>query len=266
MDINTTQIVVLQCLIKYNMRIYEVLGLSRSGHHAMINWLIKNLCGYESDMKWKLSLMPNDLIYINEGNLDVEMTLKYVRDHKDTAKAIIFSYENSDVNFSVLNNDKKYVSPLSLNYQFLPKYVDSKRIVFIRDFYNNLASRIESNNKQMTKFRGGNVFQWDVRKNYIESWKTFAKHILDKKADYLKYEDWMTSKEIRSEFMKKITGYGEQFDNKVRGTDSSFGHDKLVLNRIDQVEVADDIKVLVNSDLELEDLIVKLGYIPRKLV
>ena len=248
------------------MRIYEVLGLSRSGHHAMVNWLIKNLCGGESDMQWKLSIMPNNLIYINEGNLDIDTTLKYVREHTERAKALILSYENSDVNFSVLNNDRKYVSPISLNYQALPKYVDNRRIVFIRDFYNNLASRIESNKKHMTKFREGNVFQWDVRKQYIQSWKNFAKHIIDGKADYLKYEDWMTSKEIRSEFMRKMVGYGEQFDNKVRGTNSSFGTDKLVLNRIDQVEVPEDIKDLVNSDTELEDIIIKLGYTPRKLI
>ena len=76
------------------MKIIEIFGLSRSGHHAMTNWLIKNLCGNESPMEWKLSIMNDGLIYINEGNLDKEVTLKYIEDQKHILRTLSMSYEN----------------------------------------------------------------------------------------------------------------------------------------------------------------------------
>jgi hypothetical protein len=248
------------------MRVYEINGLARSGHHAMINWVIKNLCGSESSMDYKLTIMPNNLVYVNEANLNTEITLSYISEHTNFAKILMLSYENANINFSILNDNERYISPLSLNNPSLPKYVDNKRIVFVRDFYNNLASRIESNKKSEKKSLDGNVFQWDVRKNFISLWKSYAKYIIDNKCVHLKYEDWLQSKEMRNIFMINLIGQGEHFDNKVRGTNSSFSGNTDVLDRISQVEVPEDIKVMVNSDEELKYYIESLGYTYRKLV
>jgi hypothetical protein len=85
------------------MNIIEVFGLSRSGHHAVINWIIKNLCGLESEMKWKLDLLNGSgVIYINEANLDTEVTFKYIEEHLKEIKYLVLSYE---YNFE----QKKYI-------------------------------------------------------------------------------------------------------------------------------------------------------------
>ena len=90
------------------MKIFEIFGLSRSGHHAMVNWVIKNMISIESEMKWKLEFMQDGLIYINEANLDTDMTLKYIRDHKDTLRALVLSYENCNLNYYILNTKTRY--------------------------------------------------------------------------------------------------------------------------------------------------------------
>lgn len=246
------------------MRIYEIHGMARSGHHAMINWIIKNLSGSESEMNYKLTII-NNLVYINEANLDVPLTLDYIKNHSDRAKVLMLSYENANINYSVLNDGERYISPLSLNNTSLPKYVDNRRIVFIRDFYNNLASRLESNRRSQKKSADGTIFQWDVRQGFVNLWKSYAKYILDDKGIHLKYEDWLQSKKERSRFMVDMVGHGEHFDNKVRGTNSSFDGNTDVMDRISQVEVPEDIKNIVNSDQELKYYIEELGYKYRKL-
>jgi len=69
------------------MKIFEIFGLARSGHHAVINWMIKNVCGQEAEMKWKLDLVNGKgVTYINEANLDVEVTLKYINEQSQNTK------------------------------------------------------------------------------------------------------------------------------------------------------------------------------------
>lgn len=246
------------------MRIYEISGLARSGHHAMINWIIKNLAGAESTMDYKLTAMDN-LIYINEANFEIDLTLSYIKNLSSVAKVLMLSYENDSVHYSVLNNGRMYLSPLSLNNPDLPKYVDNRRVVFIRDFYNNLASRVESNNNSRKMSTDSVPFQWEVNKHFVELWKSYAKHIIEKKCIHLKYEDWLLSKDIRNEFMLKLVGQGEYFDNQVRGTSSSFGQNGNVFDRISQVEVPEEIKEINNTDQELKYYIEELGYKYRKL-
>lgn len=89
------------------MKIFEIFGLARSGHHAIINWMIKNVCGYEAEMKWKLDLVNGKgVTYINEANLDTEVTLKYINDQAPTTKFLFLSYENSELDYSILNTEK----------------------------------------------------------------------------------------------------------------------------------------------------------------
>ena len=94
------------------MKIFEIFGLSRSGHHAVINWMIKNVCGHEAEMKWKLDLLNGKgVTYINEANLDVEITLEYIKEQSQNTKFLFLSYENCDLNFSVLNSQRQYYFP-----------------------------------------------------------------------------------------------------------------------------------------------------------
>ena len=246
------------------MKIFEIFGLSRSGHHAMVNWLIKNLTSIESEMKWKLEFMQNGLIYINEGNLDTDMTLKYIKDHKQNMRSLILSYENCDLNYSILNKENVYTSPLSINIDDVRNFHTNYRIIFIRDFYDNLASRIKSNENDLAKDREGNFVAWDTGYDFIESWKNSARYIIQNKCLWLKFEDWLINKKNRDKFITQIIGHGELFDNKVKGTVSSFG-DKNVIDRYSQVQIPEETKKLIKEDSELHYLIGKLNYNFKKM-
>jgi hypothetical protein len=246
------------------MKIFEIFGLSRSGHHAMLNWVIKNITSYESEMKWKLQLMEDGLVYINEANLDTDITLKYIDEHKKNMRVLVLSYENCDLKYSILNKNYNYTSPLSINHDSVINFHNNYRIIFIRDFYDNLASRLKSNENGLAKDRNGNFVEWDTESNFIESWKESARYILNNKFLWLKFEDWLNDKKIRDEFMSKIIGHGELYDNEVTGTVSSFG-DKNVIDRYSQIEIPQKTKDLIRQDSELHYLIGKLNYNYKKI-
>jgi hypothetical protein len=246
------------------MKILEVFGLARSGHHAMINWVLKNLCGEESPMEWKLSILKNGMVYINEGNLDKDATLKYIEEQKDILRGLLISYENCVTNFTILNNNEVYSGPLSINNKNLEEFSNNYRIVFIRNFYDNLASRIKSNENNLSKDREGNFIPWNVDEKFIEDWKNHAKEIINEKCVSLKFEDWLSSVNIRNNFMTRIIGHGEIYDNKVKGTQSSF-NDKDVYDRISKVNIPEKTRDLIRKDSELHYLIGKLGYDYKKI-
>lgn len=246
------------------MKIFEIFGLSRSGHHAMVNWLIKNMISIESEMMWKLEFMQDGLIYINEANLDTDMTLKYIKDHKKNMRALVLSYENCHLDYSILNNNKTYTAPLSINLEDVKNFNKNYRIVFIRDFYDNLASRIKSNENNLSKNREGNFVAWNTGTEFIESWKESAKYILENKCLWLKFEEWLTDKNIRDKFIYNILGHGELYDNKVKGTVSSFG-DKNVIDRYTQINIPENIKQQIKQDSELHYLMGALGYKYKKI-
>lgn len=242
------------------MKIIEVFGLSRSGHHAIINWILKNLCGFESEMKWKLDLLNGmGVVYINEANLDIEMTFKYIQDHYKNTKYLVLSYENCEQNYTILNEKKLYDSPTCV---YLPVEVNIEqvyRITVLRDFYNNLASRLKVNKENKVKYRDGTIFQWDVEEKFISLWKSYARNSLNGTNNFIKFEDWYLDNEIRKKFLKETLGINQLYDNKVKGTHSSFGDDKY-LDRFDVKEVPNKTKKLIEEDSELHYLIGALRY------
>jgi hypothetical protein len=246
------------------MKIFEIFGLSRSGHHAMTNWLIKNISGQECGMNWKLNIMSNNVYYINEGNLDKHLTKQYLEDHKNSIRSLFVSYENCFTNFTIFNDKEKYEGPMSINNTNITGFTENYRIVFIRDFYDNLASRIKSNEEKLSKTRDGIFQPWNIEEGFIEKWKENAKTILNNKCIHLKFEDWLISSDYRNRFVSQILTHGELFDNRVSGTHSSFG-DKNVLDRISQVTVPEKVKKLIYSDNELHYLIGALGYQYKKI-
>lgn len=241
------------------MKLYEVFGLARSGHHAMINWMIKNMIGYECEMLWKLSIMGNGLYYINEGNLDTEITLRYIHEQSPKIQNLIVSYENVSCDYTILNESQIYKGPSSFNNPDLKKIDSNYRIVFIRNFYDNLASRIKSNQEGLAIDRQGNKVAWDVEKKFIEDWKRNANAILNNHVIFLKFEDWLLKPKKRNQFLKKIMNHGELYNNQVKGTHSSFT-DGSVLKRFSQVNIPEELKEKIRQDSELHYLMGRLGY------
>jgi hypothetical protein len=242
------------------MKVIEVFGLSRSGHHAIINWIIKNLCGVESEMEWKLDLLNGKgVIYINEANLDIELTYKYIEEHLNNIKYLILSYENTSENFTILNSNYLYTSPLCMDLPIFSNVNEVIKITVLRDFYNNLASRIKANQEKKVKFRDGTIFQWNVEETFIELWKSYARNSINKKNNYIKFEDWVSESEIRRIFLKENIGINEMYDQKVKGTHSSFGNNDY-MNRFKDIQIPSNTKRLIEQDTELHYLIGKLGY------
>lgn len=243
------------------MKLLEIVGFSRSGLHAVINWFLKNLTNYEGTFNWKLDLTNGKgIIYINEANLDIPMTLKYINDQAPTAKFIIMCYENVNPHFTLLNNERIHSSLYSSDLPSLSNLNFHYRLHTIRNFYDNLASRIKANNKLLFKDRDGNPFLFDVGENFLNLWKQQAKFILEKKSHTLKFEDWCTNKEKRNELLKDITGQLELYDTNVKGTESSFDSNSDIFNRKKLIDFDAPILELIRKDNELHYLLGRLGY------
>jgi hypothetical protein len=71
------------------MKIYEILALSRSGHHSVVNWIINNTVGFQCDWKYKLTeLGTNGLFYLNEANHDIPLSFQFVDEKKEKIKKL----------------------------------------------------------------------------------------------------------------------------------------------------------------------------------
>lgn len=247
------------------MEVIEVFGLSRSGHHAVINWIIKNLCGVESEMKWKLDLLNGrGVIYINEANLDNEVTFKYIEEHKNEIKYLVLSYENTNTDFTILNSKNIFYSPTCIDIPLFENVKKVHRIVVIRDFYNNLASRIVANEKNKVKLRDGTIFQWEIDEKFINKWKEHARAYISLKNRHIKFETWLNNKKKRKKFLFKNFQIDELYDNNVGGTHSSFT-DSDYMNRFDGLKISDEIKKIILEDSELHYLMGKIGYQYKKI-
>ncbi len=243
------------------MTLYEIMTISRSGSHAIINWMTKNLLGAQMDFTYKLSYYgEGKFIYINEANFDTGQTFRYLDDHAKNAKHILMCYENTYSNYTLLSNDNIYKNSYSITYPSTSHFSDNKRIVILRDFFNLAASRQSANENLVFKDRDGNPFLFDLGQEFINKWKDQAKLSLENKCHYIKYEDWSKSKTIRREFLRDVFSIHELEGNDVIGTNSSFGENKNYNERHKQVNFSDEFKKLINHDNELYYLIGKLGY------
>ena len=119
---------------------------------------------------------------------------------------------------------------------------------------------IKSNEKNLAKTREGVIQPWNVTNGYINKWKSSAINFNSNNFISLKFEDWLNNKVMRDEFIKKIINTGEIYDNKVKGTHSSFGNNTNTSNRFDMVEIPEETKELIRKDTELHYLIGALGY------
>lgn len=212
----------------------------------------------------KLKVLPGGLFYINEGNFDQELTLNYVQEFEKNGRVLVISYEESPCYFSILNDKREYVSPLSINNKHVYNFSENYRIIFIRDFYENLASRLKSNELMYSKTREGIFRPWDVEQGFIDKWKSYARMIVEGKCLFLKYEDWLDDKNKRDNFIRKIIKTDELYDNRVTGTNSSFG-DKNFKDRHNLEYLPDNIKKLIKNDNELHYLLGVLGYGFKKI-
>ncbi len=242
------------------MNLIETIALRRSGHHAVMSWYIKNLIG-DCNYDYKLTIQRNTKSVIwNDGGYN-EDEINLIRGLKFKPKNIFINYEDKNSNFSFFENDLIYKGPLRFDRFDDIEIRHSKRIIIIRDFYNNLCSRITQNKKQ--------EFKMGVDIRFINLWKNHAKNIINNETHYIKYEDWLTNEDKRVEFLKNTFNIKEIFKKEhAKGTHSSYDGKNSVsdyLNRFDPNIIPEETKKLIREDNELHYLIGVLGYTYRKI-
>ena len=245
------------------MVLYEINSLSRSGHHSMMNWLILNLTGLQIGWDWKLtSVSDTGLFHLSNAGKDKNMSYDLVSKNLPLIKELMVSYEDNFPNFTIFNTSNEFKGKFSLSYPNL-NFTSNKRIIFIRDFYNLLASRYKSNQtpNSFIDLQGDKV-HFPVESYFIDLWKSHAKLCIENKVSYLKFEDWLHTPNKRNKFLIEVLGYGEIFGNvkNIQGTHSSFQNLNSIDNRISEVNIPSKIKDLINQDPELHYLIGALGY------
>lgn len=250
------------------MNIYEFIALSRSGHHAILNWIFQNLVGFQIEWNYKITrLGDSNLYYINEGSFNTGFSFEFIENNFKNIKNLFVGYENVKTNFTIFRDDNIFRGPISKMKYSEKGATLSKRILIIRDFYNNLASRVRANkNEGMFINTDGKPLFFDVKQNFIDTWKDMARAIVDEKITHIKYEDWLENSEIRKKFLLDNFNTLEIYDfDNVKGTSSSFGESKNYKNRFDPELISDEIKDLIRKDNELHYLIGALGYEYKKI-
>ena len=241
------------------MKIYEILSISRSGHHSVVNWIIRNTIGFQCDWKYKLTdLGGTGLFYLNEANYDIEFSFKYVNERKNDIKKLYLNYEDTGGDYTLFNNDNTYRGPLSLSYE---DGDFSGRIIVIRNFYNLLASRLKANENKVLKKWNNNQHLLDVGEQCIFRWKSQVKSCLYNNTPYLRFEDWLSNKEVREKFLYDNFGLIDHFGIEgIEGTRSSFGDRNDVMKRDGLIDIPEETKELIKNDNELHYLMGAIGY------
>jgi len=244
------------------MKIYEILALSRSGHHSVVNWIIRNTIGFQCEWKYKLTqLGSTGLFYLNEANYDIPLSFQFVDEKKEIIKKLYLNYEDTPGDYTVFNDDNTFKGPMSMSIKGIDNTVFEGRIIIMRDFYNLLASRLKANENKIFKKWNDNLHILEVGEHFIFRWKSQAKACLYNNTPYLRFEDWLNNKEVREEFLYKNFGLIDNFGTKgIFGTRSSFGSHDGVHDRSKQMKIPDEIKELIRKDTELHYLIGALGY------
>jgi hypothetical protein len=184
-----------------NKNEFRFIAIQRSGHHAVINWIISNLEGNmcylnncHAGMNPYLSFNPDDSI---TNSIDIDEEVKGNCSSKDY---LIYNYENRSLEniFSdtFTNNIENWVG----------KSKRIKNILVLRDPFNNIASKYKwaINGKKW-------VPTIDEIKQLPLIWKSYAKEYLEE-TNYIKsdkliinYNQWFIDSSYR-EFLAKELG------------------------------------------------------------
>lgn len=250
------------------MKLIESVGLSRSGHHAVLNWILHNLVGFQIEWKYKMTLLNNTNVFLlDEANHDIPLSFKFIEEFLPKIGSLIVSYEDTSWDYTIFREDNAYQGPLSLKFKNEIDINYVNRFFVIRDFYDNLVSRIMANQKNMGKEYGTETpFYFKTNQIYIERWKNLARACVENKVPFIKFEDWQDSVDERNQFLNLTFGINElKRPDMVIGTESSFGSDKKSHRFYDLSPLNDEIKNYITKDNELHYLIGKLNYNFRTL-
>ncbi|EAZ92078.1 hypothetical protein [Crocosphaera chwakensis] len=274
-----------------NLYEVRVLGIRRSGNHAIISWLIDNYSGRVVHLNDILFQKGQDPYYALRNRITIK-GLPYWRCYQDFSQKTLVSLAKSFLNipehFSLQIRDKavniEYIrqspkdfliysyedidpqnSQLDLFEQNYQKYLGESRkrleILILRDPFNLFASLLES---QMMKKND------EEQHKYVELYKAYAREYLEQSQSgniekiYVNYNQWFLSKQYRIQLAEHLgfTSSGEPYEKVAhQGKGSSFDQLKLQ-NNATQMKVLERWKSYKNDqfyreifrDQELKDM------------
>lgn len=246
------------------MNIYEILATRRSGHHAIISWIVKNLTGMNlslhkkdengNHLNFKTEYVNKKVLHWNDANNNQPFGLKLFEAFggDKVVENLIVNYEDVFSDYSFFYKNEKFNGPLSEDRFENIKVGQTKRLLIIRDFYNCIASRQKQNTD--------GIFPHNVSESFINLWKENAKFAIKNPDFHIKYEEWISNKGYRKKLLKDYFNTYEIFGPEtIKGRKSSF-NDSEYDKRYQQVQLPEHIKKLINQDNELYNLIGQLGY------
>jgi hypothetical protein len=191
------------------MKLIEFTGMSRSGNHPIIFWMMRNVSNTEN-----ITTVEEDTVYVSDNciflnNISSRLKLDDQREiinrelSKKTYEWYILSYEDCHIG---VKHD--------LNYNFEKKY----KFSIVRDIQNLLASRLK---------RTDDVFKWRKQiDTCMRIYPSFFEHYISHKNwnNSISYDKWLVDKNYRDsvcnvvnvnnlDYNKKVTenGYGSSF-------------------------------------------------------
>lgn len=237
---------------KKSINLIEVISTKRSGHHAIINWMIKNFTHIQIQHWFKIvELSEKNICFWNDGNKDIDLGYKLFREIGLTNKVknLLINYEDSDVDYCLFSNNKKFNGIFS-KYSFDDALIQPRnRVLFIRNFFDTIISRYVGNIN--------NIVGADYDKNFVNIWKKHAYFYINNSDKCIKYEDWILNENKRKSFLLYNFNITECYDNKnIIGTNTSFVNKE----KKDLSVLPEETKDLIRKDNELHYLIGALGY------
>ena len=215
--------------------IIEFYGLRRSGIHAVLAWLQANISNSPEQQltKEKVLFERENLYFVNEANTycDNIMFEKLV----SSGKHVILGYEDAELDFSIAKRNKH----------------SSTKIVLLREFRNNVASRIKF--QQNSNFSASSKRLHNTDEQYFKKYRSYLENVT------ITYEDWLFSKEARDTIMNKI-GF-DNIDETDKVTDFGYGSSFVgtrldekqnLISRFKQVEIPQQCKEYHQSLIELQ--------------
>ena len=173
------------------MKNYYCFSMKRSGHHAVIHWIMcnskdffvhYNCCNIKNDVVSPESKYGNNtIVYDKDNNITdyhkENISIKEIEKINNHISARMYSFEDYDCNIV----DKEFVK---------------RKIVIIRDVYNMLASSVKQNEKKY----GGSLFE-----ERMDLWlKNFNHAIKDDSIVLINYNNWFSKKNYRDLIGNKL--------------------------------------------------------------
>lgn len=208
-----------------NQKEIRVIGLRRTGNHALINWIAQQ----QNGVVWCLNNLPVDenpyrhrYEYPEKSDplWQVERLLPEAQGHFTAKDCLIYSYEDYPLESIV---SKKYEKKHDM---YVGKSLKRYDLLIIRDPFNLIASRLKS----------GKIDVKTETKDMVDLWIDYAKEFLGE-TEYLNqskiclnYNEWFQNVEYRKEIANQLElEFSDRGKDEVsyHGGGSSFDRRKL---------------------------------------